>query len=134
MLILIQEPLGQIHSMTFTAGLTPGITSVFNHASPYGNHDNLSVTDSLWSSIDTAKGMVALSKSPALHPTETFPWDKSKGVYMLNGYHGLHCLVSTAFKSLESSVRNTQRFYKINSFLRIEGGGTGTKSLSLNTN
>ena len=46
--------------------------------------------------------MVALPESNALHPAETFPWDKTKRVYMLNSYHGLHCLVRT-YRSLYTS-------------------------------
>lgn len=30
-----------------------------------------------------------------LYATEQFPWDQSKGIYMLEGYHSLHCLVGS---------------------------------------
>lgn len=28
-----------------------------------------------------------------LPEAQTFPWDDNKGLYLLNGYHNLHCLV-----------------------------------------
>ena len=42
--------------------------------------------------------MVALPESLALANglpmAQRFPWDVSKGVYLLNGHHNLHCIVS----------------------------------------
>ena len=51
----------------------------------------------LWDNISVDAGTVALSRSYAaakgLPEAQTFPWDNEKGLYLLNGYHNLHCLV-----------------------------------------
>ena len=62
---------------------------------------NLTQTDEAWQSLDTSGGFVALEKGQQnLLPSEPFPWDSSKEVYLLNGFHGLHCLVRTLFLSV----------------------------------
>ena len=58
---------------------------------------NTTRADELWSNLAPNLGMVAvendISRNMDLYSTEPFPWDSSKGVYMLEGYHSLHCLV-----------------------------------------
>ena len=53
--------------------------------------------DDLWESIVDFPGVVALDgdfvKEKHLPPSYPFPWDDSKGVYIVAAYHSLHCLV-----------------------------------------
>jgi len=57
--------------------------------------ENFTQTDALWEAIDFDDGLVALPKewtdAKGLPQTATYPWDESKGIWLLNGYHGLHC-------------------------------------------
>lgn len=58
--------------------------------------DNETLQDQLWHDIDIDPGVVALSDDWAaqhgLRTAQRFPWDQTKGVYLLHGYHNLHCL------------------------------------------
>ena len=36
----------------------------------------------------------AYAKSMDLPRAQRFPWDDSKGIYLINAYHNLHCVVS----------------------------------------
>jgi hypothetical protein len=62
---------------------------------PY-NSDNSTLRDELWYSIDVDRAVVALSDEWALghglRTAQRFPWDESKGIYILHGFHNLHCL------------------------------------------
>lgn len=44
--------------------------------------------------------MIALTdefaRSKNLRTSQRFPWDKSRGIYLINGYHKLHCLVRSS--------------------------------------
>lgn len=57
---------------------------------------NTTLADTLWHSINIDSGVVALSDSFAsshnLRTAQRFPWDTSKGIYILHGFHNLHCL------------------------------------------
>ena len=65
---------------------------------PY-NSGNLTEMDKSWGELLMDDGLVALSKEWAMEqgipPTTSFPWDNSKGIYLLNGFHGVHCLASS---------------------------------------
>lgn len=54
-------------------------------------------------------GIIALPdtyvEKMSLPPSRRFPWDETKGVYLLNSYHNLHCLVRPFY------VVNTLLFY-----------------------
>lgn len=54
--------------------------------------------DRTWGELRVDDGIIALPKSYAmekgLQPSDGFPWDSSKDIYLVNGYHGIHCLVS----------------------------------------
>ncbi|KAI0546954.1 hypothetical protein F4679DRAFT_555920 [Xylaria curta] len=62
---------------------------------PYSS-DNSTLQDELWYGINVDHGVVALSDEWALRhglrTAQRFPWDESKGVYILHGFHNLHCL------------------------------------------
>ncbi|GAW17258.1 hypothetical protein ANO14919_067130 [Xylariales sp. No.14919] len=62
---------------------------------PYSS-DNETLQDELWYNINVDSAVVALSDDWAaehgLRKAQRFPWDQSKGIYILHGYHNLHCL------------------------------------------
>jgi hypothetical protein len=62
-----------------------------DYASP-----NTTLANTLWHSINIDNGVVALPDSFAashnLRAAQRFPWDTSKGIYILHGFHNLHCL------------------------------------------
>ncbi|KAF2656068.1 hypothetical protein K491DRAFT_555837, partial [Lophiostoma macrostomum CBS 122681] len=59
--------------------------------------------DDIWARTHYDIGQIALSddyaQSVGLPRAQRFPWDSSKGIYLLNAYHNLHC-VKTIRKSL----------------------------------
>lgn len=61
-------------------------------------HDNQTITDPIWDAVIPEIGLVALSeefvKSKGLPEPQRWPWDHSKGIYLVNAYHNVHCLVS----------------------------------------
>ncbi|KAK7752076.1 hypothetical protein SLS62_006042 [Diatrype stigma] len=58
--------------------------------------DNETLQDQLWYDINVDAAVVALSDEWAaghdLRTAQRFPWDQTKGIYILHGYHNLHCL------------------------------------------
>lgn len=56
------------------------------------------VADQAWDDINIDIGTIALDKSYAasmnLPEAQQFPWDESKSIYLLTGFHDLHCLAS----------------------------------------
>lgn len=71
------------------------------HTEPYVlltdySSSNTTLADDLWHSINIDNGVVALSDSFAasrnLRTAQRFPWDTTKGIYILHGFHNLHCL------------------------------------------
>jgi hypothetical protein len=63
---------------------------------PYTD-SNDTFRDELWQSISIDEGMIALPDEIAVEKglplAQRFPWDHGKGVYLLHGYHNLHCVV-----------------------------------------
>jgi hypothetical protein len=57
---------------------------------------NESYQNQLWHDINVDSAVVALSDEWAaqhdLRTAQRFPWDQSKGIYILHGFHNLHCL------------------------------------------
>lgn len=60
---------------------------------------NLTLADDLWKNLRPAFGTVALDHEWAamrqLPKAQDFPADTTKGLYIIDGYHQLHCLVSS---------------------------------------
>ncbi|KUJ09336.1 uncharacterized protein LY89DRAFT_657675 [Mollisia scopiformis] len=58
--------------------------------------DNETVADMAWDSLNMDAAAVALTDEFVLKhnlpPAARFPWDESKGLYYLEGFHNLHCL------------------------------------------
>lgn len=65
--------------------------------SDFASH-NRTVWDQAWDTLNPDTGFVAISddftKRTGLHESQRWPWDSSKGLYLLQGHHNLHCLVS----------------------------------------
>jgi hypothetical protein len=76
---------------------TPG---EFEHKGIYDNKDP-KITEESWDNLRYDLGSIALSdeyvESVGLPKAQRFPWDYDKGLYFLNGYHGVHCLVRASF-------------------------------------
>jgi hypothetical protein len=62
-------------------------------------HEDRKLKDEAWGApeLETDTGLVALSdkyvRSKGLLPAQRWPWDHSKGIYVINGFHNLHCIV-----------------------------------------
>ena len=80
------------------ASLSRHETEPYYRETPYSDNDNASLTASLWHDIDIDSGVIALSDdyvaSKGLLTAQRFPWDAKKGIYIVHGYHNLHCLVN----------------------------------------
>ena len=57
----------------------------------------MTATNEAWEALSYDLGSVAIDYEEAealrLPRAQPFPWDYSKGLYFLNAYHSLHCLV-----------------------------------------
>jgi hypothetical protein len=88
----------QMEAQMLTAGL--GLTT----EKAYWQHteylsSNKSTSNALWDAIDTSPNTIALDadyiKKHKLDPSIPFPWDQSKGLYLIKAFHHMHCLVSS---------------------------------------
>lgn len=59
---------------------------------------NVTLRNEVWEAINIDVGMIAVPdefvSKTNLVPSQRFVWDESKSVYLLNGHHTLHCVVS----------------------------------------
>ena len=82
--------------MKSQATLSRHLTEPYYKETSYSDSNN-SIAASLWHGINIDDGVIALSDdyvtSKGLRPAQRFPWDATKGIYILHGYHNLHCLV-----------------------------------------
>ncbi len=73
----------------------------------------------MWESLNASPGDVALdnewAKNHGLPAAQPFPWDHSRSIYLLNGHHSLHCIVSLTF---DSPVRFLKQTHSRRSFDR----------------
>ena len=97
-----EEPL-RVSSDVLTfpiAGLARQPSFKFPYASGYGPTEitNHSLADELWEAIEIDPGIVAIpldwAEEHNIAETQPFPWDSSKGLYVINAFHNIHCLVS----------------------------------------
>ena len=81
------------------AGLEYDSSLPFEWETPYNGADEV-LADQLWNELgaEVDVGLLALPKewaaSKHLPEAQDFPWDQEKGVYLMNGHHNLHCLVT----------------------------------------
>ena len=61
------------------------------------NNPNRSISDAAWDDWIVDPGIVALPnnwvKGKMLPQAQHWPWDEDKGLYLLQGFHNIHCLV-----------------------------------------
>ena len=78
----------------------PEMYTSFHWWTAYGSH-NHSRDNTLWDAINPSHGFIAVDRKDAAaknwQSTMYLPSDESKGVYLLEAYHQLHCLVSRLF-------------------------------------
>lgn len=81
----------------YTAHLATDVAAAWTHKSPYWGEDEARA-DQVWADIGIDDGIVALPdsyvESMGLPTSVRFPLDLNKGIYVLNGFHSMHCLVS----------------------------------------
>jgi hypothetical protein len=67
------------------------------HADTEYTQKNVTAITELWQKLSGDPGVVALPDSfveeKHLPRAMRFPWDETRGVYLLAGFHNLHCLV-----------------------------------------
>ena len=83
--------------MSFAAHLEYDVGAAWVSKSEYFG-ENETIADQFWEAISIDNGTVALDDAYAeeagLPLSQRFPWDQKKGIYLLNGFHSMHCLVS----------------------------------------
>lgn len=72
----------------------------FSWYTPYNNVENQTASNELWDKISSSHGLIALDRQFAKEKqwleSMPVPGDEGKGLYLLESYHQLHCLVSPA--------------------------------------
>ncbi|KAI0381321.1 hypothetical protein F5Y04DRAFT_280854 [Hypomontagnella monticulosa] len=68
------------------------LSTHFGELTIWVDDSNLTMLDELWYGMNVDPGVIQLPKDAHLGTTQDYPWDTSKGLYMLNSYHTLHCL------------------------------------------
>jgi hypothetical protein len=72
----------------------------FSWYTPYNNVENQTASNELWDKISSSHGLIALNHHIAKEnqwlESMPVPGDEGKGLYLLESYHQLHCLVSPA--------------------------------------
>lgn len=80
---------------TLYAGLERDVPTPFKDDTLF-SPNNRSLSDAAWDNWVVDPGIVALPhdwvKAKMLPQAQHWPWDGDKGVYLLNGFHNLHCL------------------------------------------
>jgi len=79
------------------ANLERKIPMPWNPYSLYGvGNQNNTDRSILWETLDTTPGEIALdheeAKALGLPQSQDFPWDRNRGIYLVNGFHQVHCL------------------------------------------
>lgn len=78
------------------ANLANNIPKPFIHTTEYSSN-NLTQVQELWDAINFDEGQISIPHDVAaemqLPPAQPFPWDPTRGIYLVNAYHNLHCLV-----------------------------------------
>ena len=86
------------------AGLVFDTPRRFTHHGAFNNPNDTSP----WESLNFDLGNIALgddyADSKGLPRAERFAWDGDKGLYFLNAFHSIHCLVRSILSSLSSPL------------------------------
>ena len=93
---LLSLQINSAYQYVFAANLDRNTPVAFEAHTRYTD-GNETLVNELWDQINIDAGMVALPEDFALNNglliAQRFPWDRSRVVYLLNGYHSLHCIV-----------------------------------------
>jgi hypothetical protein len=93
--------------LTFQAGLTQELVLPWKDETKY-NTGNYTEQDLLWGKLRADSGVIALTKSYAaehgLREGSPFPWDSEKDIYLINGFHSIHCVVSSRARLTRRSL------------------------------
>ncbi|KAI9732962.1 MAG: hypothetical protein M1818_007395 [Claussenomyces sp. TS43310] len=88
----------------------------WDNTTAYTN-SNLTLSDEAFKTLSADDGVVALDQEWAaangLPPsTGLFPWDRSKRMYVINGYHGIHCIAQLhrSFREYRDGVPQSHDF------------------------
>ncbi|KAL8991213.1 MAG: hypothetical protein Q9169_007919 [Polycauliona sp. 2 TL-2023] len=101
------ESLPQDPSKSKYAGLKYDTPRPLVHSTEFSATEDQTRLQQLWDDINFDAGMIYITpehaKSMELPPAQDFPWDPELKVYLLNGYHNLHCLQSIQRSFMELS-------------------------------
>lgn len=94
-------------------GLKRDVSLPWRYASDFGSED-IEKAEKLWEGMIFEHGIVALDEkfveSKGLPKAQPFPWDTSKGIYILNGHHNLHCIKSLYTALIEYEYKRPQSY------------------------
>ncbi|KAF4630118.1 hypothetical protein G7Y89_g8021 [Cudoniella acicularis] len=97
--------------LSLEAQLERNLPVPFEESTSYTSANQTFATK-LWEDINIDAGMVALPDElvelHALRNAQRFPWDPSRSIYLLNGYHNLHCIRAT-YLSLQEFYRGEEQ-------------------------
>lgn len=83
---------------THWAGLVRNVSVPIYSSTEYGPAvGTQEERDALWGALDISPGTIALSDEFAaqngLPRSQRFPWDETKGTYIIGAFHQMHCLI-----------------------------------------
>ncbi|KAL8882370.1 MAG: hypothetical protein Q9192_007594 [Flavoplaca navasiana] len=94
-------------------GLEYGTPRPLVRSTEFSATENHTRRQELWDNINFDAGMIYITPEHAtsmdLPPAQDFPWDPELKVYLLNGYHNLHCLhsIQRSFTELADGIPPT---------------------------
>ncbi|KUJ09337.1 uncharacterized protein LY89DRAFT_690382 [Mollisia scopiformis] len=75
---------------------------------------NDTVADAEWEALDTTPGTITLpdefAQNHGIRTGMRFPWDESQGLYVIKGFHNLHCLkaIRRSFREYQQDIPQSQ--------------------------
>jgi len=85
------------------------------HDTIYAHSKNNTFRDQLWDGIDIDRSVIALDHDEAallgLPRSQNFVWDETKGIYIINAYHQLHC-IKTLYQVITEADRGQKMSFE----------------------
>jgi len=110
---LLTKEKARCKSETKFAGLSYDTSSPIVRSTEFSTENYLE-SSKQWDALNFDIGVVALdkeyAKSKALHASQSFPWDTSKGIYFINAFHSLHCAKTLHISLLEFQLGKPQTY------------------------
>ncbi|KAF4628165.1 hypothetical protein G7Y89_g9992 [Cudoniella acicularis] len=121
-----------IDAYTPCAGFERDSVVVLDGHDPYTDAND-TFRDQLWLDINVDDGMIALPdeyvEEMGLPISQRFPWDDSKGIYLLQAYHNIHYAMHSATMSFAMQMISQDTLHLIldqklatDSFVSVEVG------------